>query len=220
MAEKKFLLGNVKGAKGDTGAKGATGDKGAKGDTGAKGADGAKGDKGDKGNGIKSIDIGAENAQKQRTITITLDDGTKKTYTVQNGVNGTNGTNGKDGAKGERGEKGEQGVGIADITQTQTGDTDGAANVVVFSLTDGRKSAFTVRNGSTAGADAMKSAVIANASAGLYQGTTIADYLQTLNKDIGYETQERQDAIAKEKQEREVKKENKERHRPSNNDRI
>ena len=76
-------IGNIKGAKGDTGAKGDKGDTGAKGDTGV---------------GITKIeDSGETGSGAERTITVTLTDGNTQTFTVYNG------------AKGEQGDKGDKG---------------------------------------------------------------------------------------------------------------
>ena len=72
------------------GAKGEKGDKGDKGDTGATGAKGAKGDTGDTGVGI--ADIAKTNTSGLiDTYTITLTDGTTKTFVVKNGADGSGG---------------------------------------------------------------------------------------------------------------------------------
>lgn len=73
--------------------------KGDKGDTGATGAAGADGEDGADGVGIVSI-IKTGTSGKVDTYTITLSDGTTKTFTVTNGTDGANGTNGADGQNG------------------------------------------------------------------------------------------------------------------------
>ncbi len=220
MAEYKYLLGNVKGKDGTNGTNGTNGrgikDISKTGETLTVTLDdntkktfsvpnGTAGAAGANGRGIKSIDIEATDATGKTTITITLDDNTKKTFSVFNGKNGKDGATGSKGATGEKGADGKDGVGIKSITQTEASDTDGGANVCVFELSDGRKSSFVVRNGATAGADAMKKSVIENASAGTYNGTTIANYLETLNEDIAKEIEERIRAITSEEDKRKAK---------------
>ena len=76
--------------KGSDGTDGAKGDKGDKGDTGATGEKGDKGDAGADGVGI--VDIAKTNTSGLiDTYTITLTDGTTKTFVVKNGADGSGG---------------------------------------------------------------------------------------------------------------------------------
>lgn len=76
--------------KGSDGTDGAKGDKGDKGDTGARGLKGDKGDAGADGVGI--VDIAKTNTSGLiDTYTITLTDGTTKTFVVKNGADGSGG---------------------------------------------------------------------------------------------------------------------------------
>ena len=76
--------------KGSDGTDGAKGDKGDKGDTGARGLKGDKGDTGADGVGI--VDIAKTNTSGLiDTYTITLTDGTTKTFVVKNGADGSGG---------------------------------------------------------------------------------------------------------------------------------
>ena len=81
------------GAKGDKGDKGDTGARGLKGDKGDTGATGEKGDKGDAGaDGVGIVDIAKTNTSGLiDTYTITLTDGTTKTFVVKNGADGSGG---------------------------------------------------------------------------------------------------------------------------------
>lgn len=55
---------------------------------------------------------------------------------------------GEKGEKGDTGPKGEDGVGITSVVQTTTSSVDGGSNVVTVTLSDGKTSTFTVKNGS------------------------------------------------------------------------
>lgn len=52
------------------------------------------------------------------------------------------------GGSGEKGDKGDTGVGVQSVVQTTTSNADGGSNIVTVTLTDGRQSTFTVKNGS------------------------------------------------------------------------
>ena len=99
----KFLIGNFKGPKGDTGATGAQGPKGEKGDTGATGAQGPKGEKGDAGatgpQGIQGIqgETGPQGIQ---------------------GIQGPKGDTGAQGPQGIQGPAGEDGASYEEGTFT------------------------------------------------------------------------------------------------------
>ena len=73
--------------------KGSDGTDGAKGDKGDTGARGLKGDKGDAGaDGVGIVDIAKTNTSGLiDTYTITLTDGTTKTFVVKNGADGSGG---------------------------------------------------------------------------------------------------------------------------------
>ena len=73
--------------------KGSDGTDGAKGDKGDTGARGLKGDKGDTGaDGVGIVDIAKTNTSGLiDTYTITLTDGTTKTFVVKNGADGSGG---------------------------------------------------------------------------------------------------------------------------------
>ena len=58
------------------------------------------------------------------------------------------GETGPQGPQGEQGPKGEDGVGIASVVQTTTSSADGGSNVMTVTLSDGKTSTFTVKNGS------------------------------------------------------------------------
>lgn len=69
-----------------------------------------KGDKGDTGTGIESITTSESTADGgANTITVSLTDGTSKTFTVMNGTKGSQGIQGIQGLKGDTGEKGDKG---------------------------------------------------------------------------------------------------------------
>lgn len=52
------------------------------------------------------------------------------------------------GDKGDKGDKGDDGVGVASVAQTTTSSADGGNNVVTVTLTNGKTSTFTIKNGS------------------------------------------------------------------------
>lgn len=58
------------------------------------------------------------------------------------------GEKGDKGDKGDTGATGPQGVGVASVVQTTTSSADGGSNVVTVTLSDGKTSTFTVKNGS------------------------------------------------------------------------
>jgi len=195
MAEYKYLLGNVKGPKGDKGDTGATGATGQTGQRGATGQTGATGANGADGVGIKDISIGEADSTGKKEIVITLTNDTKKTFSVTNGKNGTNGKDGATGATGATGAAGRDGVSVVSIEQTQTGEADGDINVVTFTLSNGKKSAFSVKNGNTAGAEAMQKSVIENASAGKFNDSTIGYTLTMLQNILNAETETRKSTV-------------------------
>ena len=84
------------GFKGDKGDQGFKGDKGDKGDQGEQGLKGDKGDKGDTGLGIKTIEQTTESLFDggKNIITITLTDGTGKSFKILNGSKGSKGDTG------------------------------------------------------------------------------------------------------------------------------
>ena len=68
--------------------------------------------------------------------------------TVEDAINNINIEAGPQGPQGEQGPKGEDGVGIASVAQTTTSSADGGSNVVTVTLSDGKTSTFSVKNGS------------------------------------------------------------------------
>ena len=89
----------IQGEKGETGAQGAQGAKGDKGDTGAQGEQGIQGEKGEQGaQGISITNVTSTNNTADggtSVITVTLSDGTQKTFNVKNGNKGSTGDTGE-----------------------------------------------------------------------------------------------------------------------------
>jgi len=199
MADYKYFLGNV------------------------KGKDGTDGKNGKDGKSITEITTSKKDGTA--TVTIKWNGGADKVFSVKDGEKGEKGERGEKGEKGEkgdsikgergeRGEKGEQGatgatgeagkdgVSIVSIEQTQTGEADGDINIVTFTLSNGKKAAFSVKNGNTAGAQAMQKSVIENAGAGKYKESTIADTLDTLNNLLMAEAAARETTVSTEENNR------------------
>ena len=116
-----------------------------KGEVGNNGKDGEVGAKGDTGNGISSITV-SESAEDSgsNVVTISMTDGTSKSFTVKNGSKGSTGENGKDGNNGT---DGKDGVGISSIDISES-TADEGNNVVTINLSDNTSKSFNVRNGS------------------------------------------------------------------------
>ena len=72
----------------------------------------------------------------------------KAVYDAIQQSGGEAGPQGPQGEQGVQGEKGEDGVGITSVVQTTTSSADGGSNVVTVTLSDGKTSTFTVKNGS------------------------------------------------------------------------
>lgn len=132
-----YLIGNIKGPKGDTGAKGPTGPQGPKGATGATGPQGPKGETGDTGpqgpQGPKG-DTGATGPQGKQGIQ------------GPQGPAGMTGATGPQGPKGATGPKGDQGP------QGPTGATGATPNVTVTATVDaniGTPSVTVTKGGTT-----------------------------------------------------------------------
>jgi hypothetical protein len=102
------------------------------------GEDGGKGDTGDTGVGIAKVEQTTTSTADDgnNIITITLTNGSKYTFQVQNGSKGSQGEPGKDGAAGADGSS----ITVTNVSETTT---DGGTNVVTFS--DGKK--LNVKNG-------------------------------------------------------------------------
>ena len=102
------------------------------------GEDGGKGDTGDTGVGIAKVEQTTTSTADDgnNIITITLTNGSKYTFQVQNGSKGSQGNPGKDGAAGADGSS----ITVTNVSETTT---DGGTNVVTFS--DGKK--LNVKNG-------------------------------------------------------------------------
>ena len=191
--EYKYLLGNIKGEKGDKGDAGEKGERGEKGEQGEKGERGLAGEKGADGIGIASFSVAEEAGG--RVLTVTLSDGRTESWKLLDGKDGKDGAKGEKGDAGANGANGKDGVSVVDIEQTEYGEADGDVNVVVFKLSNGERKAFSVKNGNTAGAETMERCVLQNAKAGAFLGTTIGDYLSTLNKDLAHEIDDRTKAV-------------------------
>ena len=98
---------------------------------------------GEDGNGIKSIVTSSSSADGGiNTVTITLDDGTTKSFDIRNGSKGSTGPTGPTGPAGS------DGVSITNVEQTTTSTADSGINVVTVTKSDGTTSTFQVRNGS------------------------------------------------------------------------
>ena len=104
------------------------------GNDGANGTNGTNGTNGADGVGISNI-AKTSSSGKVDTYTITLSNGTTKTFTVTNGNDGTNGTNGTDGTDG---------IGITNIAKTGT---SGLVDTYTITLSNGTTKTFTVTNG-------------------------------------------------------------------------
>lgn len=147
-----------KGDKGDTGERGAqgpTGATGAQGPIGPVGPQGIQGERGPAGtdgeDGVGITDIRqtstSEEAYGQNVVTITLSDGTSKSFVVRNGGAGPQGAQGPQGAKGDTGAAGADGISITDVEQIASPSGSGAANIVRITRSNGVATDVTIRNG-------------------------------------------------------------------------
>lgn len=102
---------------------------------GSKGSTGNTGPTGATGVGVQSIEQTTTSDADGGTnvVTITLTDGTKKTFNVKNGSKGSTGA---------------AGVGITKVEQTTTSSADGGNNVITVTLSNGETATFNVKNGS------------------------------------------------------------------------
>ena len=116
--------------------------------------------------GIQSIAQTTTSAADGGTnvVTITLTDGTKKTFSVKNGT------------KGSPGEGGTDGVGVCSIEQTVVSTEDGGANTIVVTLTDGTQASFVVRNGTKGNAGEMTDEQMAEILADYLGRNPIGEY--------------------------------------------
>ena len=148
----------VKGDKGDTGERGLqgpTGATGAQGPIGPVGPQGIQGERGPAGtngeDGVGITDIRqtstSEEAYGQNVVTITLSDGTSKSFVVRNGGAGPQGATGPQGVKGDTGAAGADGISITDVEQIASPSGSGAANIVRITRSNGVATDVTVRNG-------------------------------------------------------------------------
>ena len=147
-----------KGDKGDTGERGLqgpTGATGAQGPIGPVGPQGIQGERGPAGtngeDGVGITDIRqtstSEEAYGQNVVTITLSDGTSKSFVVRNGGAGPQGAQGPQGVKGDTGAAGADGVSITDVEQIASPSGSGAANIVRITRSNGVATDVTIRNG-------------------------------------------------------------------------
>ena len=99
---------------------------------------GEKGETGEQGVGVETVEQTTTSTADDgnNIITITLTNGSKYTFQVQNGSKGSQGEPGKDGAAGADGSS----ITVTNVSETTT---DGGTNVVTFS--DGKK--LNVKNG-------------------------------------------------------------------------
>ena len=102
---------------------------------GSKGSTGNTGPTGATGVGVQSIEqtTTATADGGNNVVTITLTDGTKKTFNVKNGSKGSTGA---------------AGVSITKVEQTTTSSADGGTNVITVTLSNGETATFNVKNGS------------------------------------------------------------------------
>ena len=102
---------------------------------GSKGSTGNTGPTGATGVGVQSIEQTTTSDADGGTnvVTITLTDGTKKTFNVKNGSKGSTGA---------------AGVSITKVEQTTTSSADGGTNVITVTLSNGETATFNVKNGS------------------------------------------------------------------------
>lgn len=147
-----------KGDKGDTGERGLqgpTGATGAQGPIGPVGPQGIQGERGPAGtngeDGVGITDIRqtstSEEAYGQNVVTITLSDGTSKSFVVRNGGAGPQGATGPQGVKGDTGAAGADGISITDVEQIASPSGSGAANIVRITRSNGVATDVTIRNG-------------------------------------------------------------------------
>lgn len=147
-----------KGDKGDTGERGLqgpTGATGAQGPIGPVGPQGIQGERGPAGtngeDGVGITDIRqtstSEEAYGQNVVTITLSDGTSKSFVVRNGGAGPQGAQGPQGVKGDTGAAGADGISITDVEQIASPSGSGAANIVRITRSNGVATDVTIRNG-------------------------------------------------------------------------
>lgn len=147
-----------KGDKGDTGERGLqgpTGATGAQGPIGPVGPQGIQGERGPAGaNGEDGVGITnivqtstSEEAYGQNVVTITLSDGTSKSFVVRNGGAGPQGATGPQGVKGDTGAAGADGISITDVEQIASPSGSGAANIVRITRSNGVATDVTIRNG-------------------------------------------------------------------------
>lgn len=95
---------------------------------------GDKGDKGDSGKGISSIEASTSTEDGgNNAVTISLTDGTSKSFNIKNGSKGSTGATG---------------VGISSVVQTTSSTADDGNNVITVTLSNGQTSTFIVQNGS------------------------------------------------------------------------
>lgn len=147
-----------KGDKGDTGERGLqgpTGATGAQGPIGPVGPQGIQGERGPAGtdgeDGVGITDIRqtstSEEAYGQNVVTITLSDGTSKSFVVRNGGAGPAGAQGPQGPQGATGAAGADGISITDVEQIASPSGSGAANIVRITRSNGVATDVTIRNG-------------------------------------------------------------------------
>ena len=103
--------------------------------TDLSGKEGIQGPRGISITDVKQTTTSTEDAGNN-VITVTLSDGTTKSFTVKNGSKGSTGQTGKDG------------IHVTDIQQTTTSTADSGNNIITVTLSDGTTKSFTVKNGS------------------------------------------------------------------------
>lgn len=171
LSDKTYKSFNVKnGSKGSTGSQGPQGERGA---TGERGPQGERGEDGKDGKdfsilktytSITNMNSDAANVPEGSFVLISsnVEDVDNAKLYVKNktgfgfladlsgaqGIKGDKGDQGVKGDQGIQGPKGDTGVGIKTATQTVTSTDDGGENVYKVTLTDGKESTITVRNGS------------------------------------------------------------------------
>lgn len=156
-----------RGLQGIQGERGEQGEQGEKGEPGENGKDGTRGTNWYVGNGHPNqystamcmindqyldaltgdLYVYGINGWESRNVSIKGEKG----ETGEQGLQGERGETGEKGEKGDTGatgSAGKDGVGVKSVAQTTTSSADGGSNVITVTLTDGKTSTFTVKNGS------------------------------------------------------------------------
>ena len=137
-----------RGATGATGATGAQGPRGPVGPQGAQGIPGTAGRDGVDGVGVTDVvqTVISDEPYGQNVVTITLSNGTSKSFVIKNGGNGPIGPRGPKGDTGETGPQGPQGIQGPQGVQGETGPAGVTSATVSVDGTTGTPSATATVN--------------------------------------------------------------------------